>query len=635
MTKKSDKNGLSRRAFLGSGAAAGAATLLGKGAAAQSQSEEQPGRPVSQPPTPEQMAREVGDARPPQEIRAVQRPGSDLIVQVLRDLEIEFVASNPGSSFEGLQESIINYGEPPNVMPEFISALHEESAVDMAHGYAKSQGKPMCALVQGTIGLQHASMAIYQAYQGETPMLVLAGRDDKHFLQAHTADDVAGLVRPYTKWDAHPHNLEDTLVAIQEAYRQAITPPCAPTLVILDTEVQKEEAGDLEVPVYTPPVYPTISQKQADAIAKGLLGAKNPRISVGRLRTPDGIAAAVELAELVGASVETRATRGPMSFPQRHALAGAGPDTEYDFVLGLEVGGKDASINGPHLRTLADRDSGSINLGGIRPPVRKMPWDVADGNNDLVADAEASLPLLIAVVKRQQTTKQRSAIRSRKPEIEKSNRETRIEELRAALDKKREGWDSSPISLARIYTELWPLIKDLDWCLSSPTTFSGRHHVDLWDHDKPYSYLGGHPAAALGYGLGASTGAALAARDRERIVVNIQTDGDFNYVPGSIWTAAHHKLPMLTIMHNNRAWHMELMYVQYMAGVRGRGTDRAHIGTTFRDPYIDYAKLADGYGMKSEGPIDDPSELAAALNRGVDAVKNGEPYLIDVLTQPR
>jgi thiamine pyrophosphate-dependent acetolactate synthase large subunit-like protein len=159
--------------------------------------------------------------------------------------------------------------------------------------------------------------------------------------------------------------------------------------------------------------------------------------------------------------------------------------------------------------------------------------------------------------------------------------------------------------------------------------------MQLWDHDKPYSYLGGHPAAALGYGLGAATGAALAARERDRIVINVQTDGDFNYTPGALWTAAHHQLPMLTIMHNNRAWHMELMYVQYMAGVRGRGTDRAHIGTTLRDPYIDYAKLAEGYGVKAEGPIEDPTKLAAALARGVDAVRNGEPYLIDVITQPR
>ena len=292
MSNKTEKPGISRRAFLGTGAAAGAA-ILTPGSDPKAQSNEESGRPVSSPPTPEQMAREVGDARPPQEIRAVQRPGSDLIVQVLRDLGIEFVASNPGSSFEGLQESIINYGEPPNVMPEFISALHEESAVDMAHGYARAEGKPMCALVQGTIGLQHAAMAIYQAYQGNAPMLILAGRDDKHFLQPHTADDVAGLVRPYTKWDAHPQTLEDTLDAIQEAYRQTMTPPRAPALVILDSEIQREEAGILGIPAYTPPTFPVISEQQVNEIAQGLIAASNPRVSVGRLRTPQGIELAV------------------------------------------------------------------------------------------------------------------------------------------------------------------------------------------------------------------------------------------------------------------------------------------------------------------------------------------------------
>ncbi len=636
MNKKSDdtRRRISRRAFLGTGAAAGAASILpaASGASAQSTGDTTP--PKSRPPTPELMAREVGDARPPATITSnVHEPVSDLMVQVMRDLEIEYVASNPGSSFEGLQESIINYGEIPNVMPEFISALHEESAVDMAHGYGRSQGKPMFALIQGTIGLQHASMAIYQAYHGRTPMVVLVGRDNEHFLQAHTADDVAGLVRSFTKWDAHPQNAEETLVAIQEAYRQAITPPCAPAIVVLDSEIQKEEAGDLQVPAYSPPMIPTVTPAQADEIAEGLLVASNPRISVGRLRTPEGIKRAVELAELVGASVATRSPYGPMSFPQRHALTGPGADGDSDFELGLERPGAQASINCPHLRELDDRDITGINFGGIRPSVR--PQRDVSGDNDLIADSDASLPLVIEAATARINATTRKAISARTLRHSKANREKRITDLRAALEKKREGWDASPISLARIYAELWPFIKDLDWCLASPSIFSGQHHVALWDHDMPHSYLGGHPAAALGYGLGAATGAALAARDRDRIVINIQTDGDFNYTPGSMWTAAHHKLPMLTIMHNNRAWHMELMYVQYMTGVRGRGTDRAHIGTTFRDPYIDYAKMAEGYGVKSEGPISDPTLLAAALERGVEVVKDGEPYLIDVLTQPR
>jgi acetolactate synthase-1/2/3 large subunit len=92
---------------------------------------------------------------------------------------------------------------------------------------------------------------------------------------------------------------------------------------------------------------------------------------------------------------------------------------------------------------------------------------------------------------------------------------------------------------------------------------------------------------------------------------------------------------MLTVMHNNRAWHQEYMFVEYMAGVRGRGADRAEIGSTLRDPFIDYAKMAATYGMAGEGPIHDPAKLSAALQRGVASVKRGEPYMIDVITQPR
>jgi thiamine pyrophosphate-dependent acetolactate synthase large subunit-like protein len=216
-----------------------------------------------------------------------------------------------------------------------------------------------------------------------------------------------------------------------------------------------------------------------------------------------------------------------------------------------------------------------------------------------------------------------------------ANQQARIEALQEALEQKKAGWDASPISTARIYAELWPLIMREDWCLSSPSGFSGGHHVQLWDHDKPYSYLGGQGAGGMGYGAPASVGAALAAKARGRIVVNVQTDGDLNYAPGVLWTAVHHQLPMLTIMHNNRAWHQELMFVEYMCGVRGRGGDRGHIGTTLRDPFIDYRSMAAGYGMAGEGPITDPSKLSAALKRGIASVKRGEPYMIDVLTQPR
>ena len=645
---KTKNASVNRRGFLkgaAASAAAGAAALVtnteiseaqGGGAARPSTA---PAATSAPEPSPEQVARDSGNVTPPATARAVMRPGSDLMTQVLKDLGVEYVAANPGSSFEGLQESLINYGHPPNTMPEFITALHEESAVTMAHGYGKAEGKPMCALLHGTIGIQHAAMSIYQAYYDRTPVLLLAGRDDG-FIAAHTARDMAGMVRSFTKWDAQPKTLEESLVAIQRAYNEAITPPTAPTLVVLDIELQKEEAQRVGIPAYKAPQIAGTDSARAKEIAKGLVDAQNPRLAVGRLRTPQGVKWSVELAELVGASTSTAATGGPMSFPQRHPLCGPGANTAYDYTLGLEAAGAQASITGPGLSTLLGRDTANIGFGGIAPREGQGNNRGGRGNapanaTPVQADAEASLPAIIEEAKRLITADKRRTIEDRIAKHTAANQQARIQAITDAVQSKRAGWDGSPISTARVYAELWPLIVNEDWCLSSPSNFSGGHHAQLWDHNKHYSYLGGQGAGGMGYGAPASVGAALAAKRRGRIVVNVQTDGDLNYAPGVLWTAVHHQLPLLTVMHNNRAWHQELMFVEYMAGVRGRGTDRGHIGTTLRDPNIDYAKMAAGYGMAAEGPITEPSKLAAALKRGVDAVKRGQPYLIDVITQPR
>ena len=635
-SKRAD--GLTRREFLGTSAGAGAASLLGGSAAAQ-QSDRIAAAPGAQPPTDAQLARDTGSAAPPlTPPRAVQRPGSDLMVQVLRDLDIEYVAANPASSFEGIQESVINYGDVPNRRPEFITALHEESAVDMAHGYAKAEGRPMAVMIHGTIGLMHASMAIYQAYQTQTPVVIIAGRDDTNFLRAQSADDIAGIVRSFTKWDAHPQTLAESLDAIQECYRQAITPPCGPAVVVLDAELQKTEAGSMPVPAYRPPRIVGISEAQARDVARRLVDAENPQLAAGRFRTPLGIERAVQLAELVGATVTTRAWIEPMSFPQNHPLCASRANGDSDYTLGLEVAGAQASIIGPHRRSLEGRDVTGIGYGFVRPPrtpLRGPYAPPAPGENDMTADAEASIPLIIAEAWDYISPSARRRIEARTAAHVATNAAAKKTALRKALDDRRRGWNGSPISLARLFAELYSLVRDEDWCLASPTQFSSGHNRAFWEHNKPYSHLGMHGAGGLGYCIGASTGAALAAKHRNRIVLNIQTDGDLNYVPGSLWTAAHHNLPMLVVMHNNRAYHQELMYAQYVAGVRGRGGDRAHIGTTFRDPFISYASLGEAYGVESEGPIDDPELLYAALERGVNAVKQGRPYLIDVLTQPR
>jgi len=640
---KPKKTAVNRRGFLkGAATAAAGAAALGSSVpipdleAAQNATVDT----SAPPPSAEQISRDAGNVRPVATAareRAVIRPGSDLMVQVLRDLGIEYVAANPGSSFEGLHESVINYGNPPNKMPEFITALHEESAVTMAHGYGKATGKPMCALLHGTIGVQHGAMSIYQAYYDRTPVLLLAGRD-LGFIAAHSANDMAGMVRSFTKWDAQPKTLEESLTAIQRAYNEALTPPCGPTMVVIDIELQKEEARQLKVPAYTAPKIAGIDASQAREIARGLLDAQNPRIAVGRLRTPQGVNLAVQLTELVGASADSAATQGPMSFPQGHPLYGPGASTTYDYTLGLEAPAATVALMGPTNSTLLNRDVTNIGFGGIAPGVggnRGTGRGNSPGGRTIDVDAEASLPVVIEEVRKQISPDRQRVVRERTAKHAEANQRARIEALKSAFEQKRAGWDASPIATARIYAELWPLLEHEDWILSSPSNFSGAHNTQLWIHDKPYSYLGGQGAGGMGYGAPASVGAALAAKSRGQIVINIQTDGDLNYAPGVLWTAQHHGLPMLTVMHNNRAWHQELMFVEYMCGVRGRGGERGHIGTTLRDPYIDYHMMAATYGMAGEGPITDPLKLGPALKRGIAAVKRGQPYMIDVITQPR
>jgi thiamine pyrophosphate-dependent acetolactate synthase large subunit-like protein len=412
-----------------------------------------------------------------------------------------------------------------------------------------------------------------------------------------------------------------------------MTPPCAPTLVVVDSLLQKSDAGTLVIPQYQPPPPLTISRDEAARIAQRLLSAGNPRMEVGRLRTPQGVTAAITLAELTGVSVDTRANQGPMSFPQGHPQCGPGADTTYDFVLGLELPSPHIAILSPDIGTIAGRDANGVGLAVVE--ARGVPSPAAGGAERFTADSDSSLPLIIEAVLGAVGNAQRVAIADRIARHAVANRTARIERLRQQLERRRRGWDASPVSTARLYGDLWPHIANEDWCIGSQTNFSGGHHADLWQHDKPYSCLGGSGAAGIGYSLGASTGAALAARDRGRIVIDFQNDGDFNFMPGALWTAAHHRLPLLILMHNNRAWHQEFMFVQYLSGVRGRATDRSSIGTTLRDPFVDYKSIAHGYGVEAEGPISDPTQLADAYARGVAVAKQGRPYLIDVLTQPR
>src|SRR5438094_2538694 len=335
-----------RRRFL-TGAAVGAAGALASkssGAAAlQPQPAPQQSRSVSASPDAAQLRADTAPPPTREGTRIVEHPASDFMVDVIKQLGFEYVAANPGSSFEGLHESIINYGE--NTMPELLTCCHEESAVAMAHGYAKIEGKPMLALVHGNIGLQHASMAIYNAYADRVPVFVVAGnwRDagarPNGVNSYHSAQDMALIVRDSVKWDDEPASLAAFAESAVRAYKIAMTPPMEPVLIVLDHDMQERAmpATPVRIPRLTMPSYPVGDPGAVREAARLLVAAENPRINAGRMaRTPNGITRLVELAELLQAAVNGGGDR--VNFPSRHPLAGGGSGAA-DVILNLEVQG--------------------------------------------------------------------------------------------------------------------------------------------------------------------------------------------------------------------------------------------------------------------------------------------------------
>jgi thiamine pyrophosphate-dependent acetolactate synthase large subunit-like protein len=378
------------------------------------------------------------------------------------------------------------------------------------------------------------------------------------------------------------------------------------------------------------PAAPAADLGSVREMAKMLIAAENPRINAGRVaRSQKTVEQMVELAELLGAPVNAGGDR--VNFPNRHPLAGNGTG-QPDLILSLETAG--GGGGGGFGQNAANNRTKTINLSSLEL-LATHNFNI-NGNPpqaDLLisADAEATLPALLEEVKKLMTADRKRVIQERTAKHAQANDQSRLEGKEVA----RFGWDSSPVSLGRLAAELWPLIKNEDWSLVSPQGFVGGWPGRLWNMDKHYRYIGGQGAGGMGYGAPASVGAALANRKYGRLSINIQTDGDMNYSPGILWTAVHHKIPLLTIMHNNRGYHQEVMFVQQMCSERNRGVDRAHIGTTLREPNIDYAKMAQAYGMYAEGPISDPKDLAPALKRGIERVKKGEPVMLDVITQPR
>jgi len=587
-------------------------------------------------------AQVAANAGPAAEARIIDRPGSDFMLEVFKSIGFDYLFANPGGSFGGLHESVINIGG--NKDPEFITCMHEESSVAMSHGYAKVEGKPVLTMAHGTVGLQHAAMALYNAWCDRVPVYLVIGNtlDVQHrggeVAWVHSVQDAAGMVREFVKWDDTPVSLQHFAESAVRAYKVAMTPPRLPVVLVADTEMQDNQipvGENLRIPKLTLTAPPAGDPAAVAEAAKMLVAAENPVIVAGRAASSgsaEGLRLMVELAETLQAGVIDQYQR--LNFPSHHrlnqslnpraALANA------DLVLALEPGDLYGTLRPVRQRRpikVITITSGDLYLKSNYQDFQRFN----DTDLSIGADAEATLPALIEAIKRLTTSDRRIAFEARGAKLADLSRQN-LEQARVAATY---GWDASPITTARLTTEVWAQVKNEDWSYASEALFVSNWPLKLWDMNKHYHYIGGKGGAGIGYGAPATLGAAVANKKHGRFTVNIQTDGDMMYAPGILWTAAHHRIPILTLMHNNRAYHQEVMGIQGTANHRGRGIDRIHIGTKIDDPFIDYAKLAQSMGVRSEGPISDPKDLGGAIRRGIEVVKRGEPYLIDVVTQGR
>ena len=642
---RSDSAGVSRREFLAAATAASAASAALTTAPAVAQAPEG-ARAV--PPSDAERVAEHGalDDYTAEEAGRyfVEHPASDVIVDVLKSLSIDYVTTNPGSSFRGLHESIVNYGG--NRAPELLTCTHEETAVAMAHGYAKVAGKPIAVAVHGTVGLQHAAMAVYNAWCDRVPVVIIAGNhldaDERRVLEwVHSAQDCIAPIRDYIKWDDLPLSLPHFNESLVRAHKIATTPPMGPVAIVADGAMQEQDLKSERPELPRPTVLqrPRGDDTALREAARLLVAAANPVIVADRYAHDQaGVELLVSLAETLQAPVVSR--RGRMNFPNTHPLAqGGGATAQADVVLGLELTDTWGLVN-----TVSDRVTREASRIA-RPDLQMVTIGTGElfyrsnyqgfgryygAELTIAGDAQASLPALLEAVRAELTPARRSAIAARGERLRIAREERRA----AARDAARYAWDASPISTARLAAEIWNAIRDKDWALVSEPLFGSLH--ELWEIERYYQYIGGSGGSGMGYGAPAAVGAALAHRGHGRLAVNIQKDGDLMYGPGALWTAAHHRIPLLSVMHNNRAYHQELMHLQRMAARRRRGVDgSAKVGNVLEDPFIDFATLAKGMGVWAAGPISDPAQLAPVLREAVAVVESGVPALVDVISQPR
>jgi thiamine pyrophosphate-dependent acetolactate synthase large subunit-like protein len=555
--------------------------------------------------------------------------GSDVVADALRATDIPYIALNPGASYRGLHDSLVNY--LGNERPQLLLCLHEESAVAIAHGYAKVTGKAMAAAVHSNVGLMHATMAIFNAWCDRMPMVILGATGPVDAVKRrpwidwiHTARDQGALVRGYTKWDDQPASPVAAREAVLRANWIANTAPRGPTYVNLDAEMQESKLTEAVPPIeaarFMPPVKNVPAPDLVRQAADILRNARRPVILAGRVsRDLDAWKARIALAEAVNAKVATD-LKVAAAFPTHHPLHVGSPGTiamtsqavdairEADAILSLDwvdVAGTLKFVFGatvPSARIVQVSVDHYLHNGWSMDYQGLPPVDVF-----IDCEPDVAVPALLAALG-PQGSQNTAAHKKEFPKL--TDDKLTVDHLADAL---RHAVGDRPTSLTHV---------SLSWNGAS------------WAFNHPLDYLGSDGGGGVGGGPGISVGAALALRGSGRLSVAVCGDGDFLMGVTALWTAAHYRIPLLIVVANNRSFFNDELHQERMARMRNRPVENRWVGQRISEPDIDLAAMARAQGAQGFGPVNSIADLRPTFEKAIAAVESGAIAVVDVRVEP-
>lgn len=552
--------------------------------------------------------------------------GSDAVAEALRDLNIPYVALNPGASYRGLHDSLVNH--LGNAAPQMLLCLHEEHAVAIAQGWAKVTGTPMLAAVHSNVGLFHATMAIFNAWCDRMPVIVLgatgpvdAAKRRPWIDWIHTAQDQGAIVRPYVKWDAQPASAAAAREALFRAAWLARTAPCGPVYINLDAAMQEaplaEPLPKLDPARFMPRVQAGPDPALVEQAVQMLRGAARPVILAGRVgRGEAEWARRVRLAEALGARVATDLKVGA-AFPTDHQLHVGMPGVfaagevaaalrEADVILSLDwvdLGGTlKAAFGGaePGARIIQVSMDHVLHNGWSADHQGLPPVDLF-----MAADPDTAVAALL------ETMPAGTAL-SRHWDVPKPD-------------------TAAALAVPHLAAALFEAIGDRQVSLLHlPLSWDGA----FWPFRHPLDFLGSDGGGGIGGGPGISVGAALALRGSGRLPISICGDGDFLMGVTALWTAAHYRIPLLIVVANNQSFFNDEVHQERMARERGRPIENKWIGQRMTDPELDIAGLARAQGAQGFGPVKDVVDLAGVFADAIVVVEAGGVAVVDVRVAP-